>query len=66
MAPSLRCPPVTIIANGLMVWRTEARLQAILTEIRAAGDPATIADLAPKPVPDDRNDHPDRSGTPDS
>lgn len=46
---------VASIANGFMVWRTEARLQAKFAEIRAAGDPATIADLRPEPIPADRN-----------
>jgi len=46
---------LALIANGVMVWRTESRLQAKIAEIRAAGDPATIADLAPDPVPVDKN-----------
>jgi hypothetical protein len=46
---------VVLIANGFMVWRTDARFQAKIAEIRAAGDPATFADLAPIPIPKDKN-----------
>ena len=38
---------LALIANGFMIWRTDARLQARIDAIRAAGDPATIADLTP-------------------
>ncbi len=38
-----------------MVWRTDRKLQARIDAIRAAGDPATIADLAPEPIPADQN-----------
>jgi hypothetical protein len=44
-----------LLANGFMVWRTDARLQAKIEAIRAAGDPAIIADLAPDPIPADQN-----------
>jgi hypothetical protein len=46
---------LALIANGFMVWRTEARLQAILAKIRANGDPVSLADLAPEPIPADQN-----------
>jgi hypothetical protein len=46
---------LALIANGFMIWRTDARLQARIDAIRAAGDPATIADLAPEPIPVDQN-----------
>lgn len=46
---------IALIANGIMAWRTERRLQNKLTEIRAAGHPASIAELAPAPIPDDQN-----------
>jgi hypothetical protein len=42
-------------ADGFMIWRTDARLSAKIAEIRAAGDPASIADLAPQPIPADQN-----------
>jgi hypothetical protein len=44
-----------LLANGFMIWRTDARLQAKIDAIRAAGDPAIIADLAPDPIPADQN-----------
>ena len=44
-----------LMANGIMAWRVEARFQAMQAEIRAAGDPASIADLKPAPIPDDQN-----------
>ncbi|HMO84989.1 MAG TPA: hypothetical protein PKC18_08745, partial [Lacipirellulaceae bacterium] len=44
-----------LVANGVMAWRTEARSNALKAAIRAAGDPASIADLAPAPIPDSDN-----------
>ena len=46
---------VALLANGFMAWWVEHQLQAKIAEIRAAGDPASIADLAPKPIPADQN-----------
>jgi hypothetical protein len=46
---------LALLANSFMIWRTERRLQARIDAIRAAGDPATIADLTPKPIPPDEN-----------
>lgn len=46
---------LALIANGVMAWWTEHRLQTRIAAIRAAGDPASIADLAPEPIPDDEN-----------
>jgi hypothetical protein len=46
---------IALIANGFMIWRTDARLQARIDAIRAAGEPATIADLAPEPIPAGQN-----------
>lgn len=46
---------LALIANGFMIWRTDARLQARIDAIRAVGDPATIADLAPEPIPAEQN-----------
>lgn len=44
-----------LIANGLFAWWTERQWQNRLAAIRAAGDPASIADLAPHPIPDEQN-----------
>lgn len=46
---------IALIANGFMIWRTDARLQKRIDAIRSAGDPATIADLAPEPIPSTEN-----------
>lgn len=46
---------IALIANALMIWRTNSRLQARIDALRAAGDPATIADLAPEPIPPNEN-----------
>jgi hypothetical protein len=42
-------------ANAIMAWRTEAQENEAREAIRAEGDPASIADLKPKPIADDRN-----------
>jgi hypothetical protein len=46
---------IALIANGIMAWRTGSRWRGRIAAIRAGGDPASIADLAPTPVPDDQN-----------
>lgn len=46
---------VLILANGIFTWVTDWRLQARVAAIRAAGHPASIADLAPEPIPADQN-----------
>ncbi len=46
---------VLLIVNAVFAWRVELRLRAKIASIRSAGDPASIADLAPEPIPDDKN-----------
>lgn len=46
---------IGLILNGLMIWRTDSQLQARLAAIREAGDPASVAELAPTPIPDEEN-----------
>ena len=46
---------ILLIANAVFVWTTDARLERQLAEIKAAGDPLTLADLAPKPIPPEKN-----------
>jgi hypothetical protein len=46
---------LALVANGFMAWWTEHRLQNRIAAIRATGDPASIADLAPTPVPENEN-----------
>ena len=44
-----------LVANTIFVWITGTRLDNQLAAIRAAGDPLSIADLAPKPIPPEQN-----------
>jgi hypothetical protein len=44
-----------LTANWVMAWRTAARESAVKAAVRAAGDPASIADLKPNPIPNDQN-----------
>ena len=46
---------IGLVANAMFVWTTDTRLERQLAEIRAAGDPLTLADLAPKPIPPEKN-----------
>lgn len=46
---------MALIVNGIFAWRAESQLRSRLAAIRAAGDPASIADLKPAPIPDDQN-----------
>jgi hypothetical protein len=46
---------LAFIVNGFFAWRAEWRLRSRLAAIRAAGDPASLAELAPVPIPDDQN-----------
>jgi hypothetical protein len=46
---------VALIANAAFVWTTDARLERQLAAIREAGDPLTLADLQPKPIPPESN-----------
>ena len=46
---------IGLVVNAVFVWTTDARLESQLTEIRAAGDPVTLADLARPPIPPEQN-----------
>ena len=46
---------IGLILNAAFVWTTDAWLERQLAEIRAAGDPLTLADLARKPLPPETN-----------
>ena len=46
---------IVLIVNGVLAWRAEWQLSSRLAKIRAAGDSASIAELAPKPIPDGEN-----------
>ena len=44
-----------LVVNAFMSWRVETRFQAKVEAIRAAGDPASIAELKPEPIPAEEN-----------
>lgn len=46
---------IGLIANAVFVWTTSTRLEHQLAAVRAAGDPLTLAELAPKPIPPEEN-----------
>ncbi|MFZ1934774.1 MAG: hypothetical protein WCB27_20730 [Thermoguttaceae bacterium] len=46
---------ILLIANAVFVWTTDTRLDRQLAEIKAAGDPLTLTDLAHKPIPPEKN-----------
>jgi hypothetical protein len=46
---------VLLIVNAVVTWKTDARLEQQLAAIRDAGDPISLADLARKPIPPDKN-----------
>jgi hypothetical protein len=43
---------IGLVANAVFVWTTDARLERQLAAIREAGDPVTLAELAPNPSRD--------------
>ncbi|MBN1587998.1 MAG: hypothetical protein JW888_00620 [Pirellulales bacterium] len=46
---------VILVVNACFVWTTGSRLERKLAEIRAAGDPTSLADFRPKPVAPEQN-----------
>lgn len=46
---------LAIVGNTMMAWRVSSQQNARLAAIRAAGMPASIAELRPRPVPDSLN-----------
>lgn len=46
---------MALVANGILAWRAQYRLDAIVAKIQAAGEPASIADLTPKPISAETN-----------
>ncbi|RIK85911.1 MAG: hypothetical protein DCC67_03325 [Planctomycetota bacterium] len=46
---------VLLVVNGILAWRTETRFRRVIAAIRAEGDPASIAELKPAPIPDEHN-----------
>jgi hypothetical protein len=46
---------IGLVANAVFIWTTDARLENQLAAIRKAGDPVTLAELAPKPISPEKN-----------
>ncbi len=46
---------IGLVANACFVWITDTRLERQLAAIRAAGDPLSLAELARKPIPPEKN-----------
>lgn len=46
---------IILVGNALAVWITGTQLDRELARIRAAGDPVSLADLEPEPIPPERN-----------
>lgn len=44
-----------LVVNGVLAWMAQGRLNATITSIKAAGDPASLADLKPEAIPPDAN-----------
>ena len=44
-----------LTVNGVLAWRAQHRLESRLGELRALGEPVSLADLAPKPIASDKN-----------
>jgi len=46
---------VLLVLNAFFVWRTGTALERRLLELRQAGDPVQLSDLAREPIPPERN-----------
>jgi hypothetical protein len=46
---------ILLIANAVMIWWTDLQLSGRIAAIRAAGDPASLAELAPPKIPEEQN-----------
>lgn len=46
---------IGLVANAAFIWITHTRLEREIAAVREAGDPLTLVELAPKPVPPDKN-----------
>jgi len=46
---------ILLVANAWFVWTTDIRLERQLEEIRKAGDPLSLAELARPPIPPEKN-----------
>ncbi len=46
---------VLLLTNAFLAWRTEQRFAQLVRAVRAEGDPASIVELTPEPIPEDQN-----------
>ena len=46
---------IALIANGVFAWQSERRFESKIAALRSAGEPTSLAELMPKPVPPERN-----------
>jgi hypothetical protein len=44
-----------LIINSVLAWSAQRRLDQKIAELRAAGEPVSLADLAPTPIPPEKN-----------
>jgi hypothetical protein len=44
-----------LVVNGVLAWRAQQRLSSRLAAIRAAGDPTSLAEMAPPPISPDND-----------
>ena len=44
-----------LLVNSILIWITGSRLEARLQALRDAGEPLTLKELEPKPIPPDKN-----------
>jgi hypothetical protein len=44
-----------LIVNGVLAWMAQHRLDQKIAELRAAGEPVALADLAQSPISDEKN-----------
>ncbi len=44
-----------LVVNGILAWRAQHRMDVIVAELRAAGEPASLGELAPNPIPPGNN-----------
>src|SRR5947207_11712833 len=46
---------VLLVANGVAAWQSQHRLNEKIAAIKEAHEPASLAELTPKPIPPDAN-----------
>ena len=46
---------LALLVNGVFAWWAQHRLDTIIAQIKVAGEPASLAELAPKPIAAEQN-----------